>query len=112
VLAEQVAHLLPFHAAPRDVRRQVGLPASLEAHVVPDPLAPGAGSETLASLAGQIEQLLAEERFTGAVEMARAAVEMLEYVVSRAAEGDPKLSDLSGQLNRIRHNLDTLDVAG
>ena len=95
-----------------NVRQQVGLPASLEAHLVPDPLAPGAGSETLASLAGQIEQLLAEERFTDAVEMARAAVEMLEYVVSGAAEGDPKLSDLSGQLNRIRHNLDTLDVAG
>jgi hypothetical protein len=62
--------------------------------------------------AGQIEQLLAEERFTDAVEMARATVEMLQYAVCRAAEGDSKLADLSGQLNRIRHNLDTFDVAG
>lgn len=71
-----------------------------------------AGSDTLARLAGQIEQLLAEEQVADAVQMARATVEMLQHVVSRAAESDPNLDDLSGQLGRIRHNLDTIDVAG
>jgi hypothetical protein len=96
----------------REARQQIGLPASLEAHLVPDPLAPDAGSETLASVAGQIESLLAEERLADAVQMARATAEMLQYVVSRAAEADPNLQDLSGQLDRIRHSLNTLDVPG
>jgi hypothetical protein len=80
-----------------------GLPASLEAHLVPDPLA---------RLAGQIEQLPAEEQVADAVQTARATLEMLQHAVSRAAESDPDLADLSGQLGRIRHNLDTIDVAG
>lgn len=89
--------------------------------MVPDPLAPElaseadsetADSETLASLAGQIESLLVEERFADAVQMARATTEMLHHVVSRAAETDPKLDELTGQLERIRHNLNTLGVAG
>jgi hypothetical protein len=62
--------------------------------VVSHRLAPD--SVAVASLAGQIE-------------MARATVEMLRCFVSRAAEGDPKLVDLNEQLNRIRHNLGTLD---
>jgi hypothetical protein len=64
--------------------------------VGPHRLAPDSG--TVTGLAGQIE-------------MARATVEMLQCVVSRAAEGDPELVDLNEQLNRIRHNLGTLDVA-
>lgn len=96
----------------RDARQEIGLPSSLEAHLVPDPLAPGAGNETLASLAGQIKSLLAEERYGDAVHMARATTEMLHQVVSRAAETDPNLADLSGQLERIRHNLNTLEVPG
>ncbi len=52
------------------------------------------------------------ETLASTVEMARTAVEMLLCAVSRAADGDPVLADLSGQLNRIRHNLDTLDAAG
>lgn len=99
-------------AALRDARQEIGLPSSLEAHLVPDPFAPGTGSETLASLAGQIESLLAEERYGDAVQMARATAEMLHYVVSQAAEADPNLADLSGQLERIRHNLNSLEVPG
>jgi hypothetical protein len=93
-------------AALPEVRQQVGLPASLQAHLVPDPQAPGAGSETLASLGGQIELMLAEERYTEAVQLATATVDLLQQVLSRAAHVDTDLADGGRELEPIRDGLE------
>jgi hypothetical protein len=87
----------------RETRQQAGLPASLEARLVPD-----TSGDTLASLGGQIETLLGEDRFAEAAETALATVQMLQLVVSRAAREDPGLEDAGVQLERLRDELDTV----
>jgi hypothetical protein len=91
-----------------EVRQQVGLPAYLQAHLVPDPQAPDTGGETLASLGGQIELMLAEERYTEAVQLAIATVDLLQQVLARAAHLDPDLADVGGELESIRDSLNNI----
>jgi hypothetical protein len=86
-------------ALPETVRRGA-LPALLEAHLVPAPVDARTSRETLASLSGQLELMLGEERFTPAVQLAAATVDLLRRVVVR--------DDLRGALDAIRADLDAL----
>jgi len=84
-----------------ETRQQVGLPPEVAGYLMPD-----ITTETLANLSGQIESMLADEKYEAAVGLARAAVEVLQHVASRTPPHDPDLVDLSRQLDRIRENLD------
>jgi hypothetical protein len=94
-------------AALVETRQRVGLPASLEMRLVPDPLDPRAAPETLASLGGQLESLLRAERYTEAAETALATVDMLRQVLLRAARDDADVVRAGDELERVRHALDT-----
>jgi hypothetical protein len=82
--------------------RQGGLPALLEAHLVPAPVDARTSRETLASLGGQLESMLGEERYPAAVQLAAATVDLLRRVVR---------DDLRGALDAIHADLDALNLA-
>jgi len=67
-----------------ELRAQAPDPPALAGYLVPD-----TNSTTLASLATQIESLLADGRTDTAVEVAVAAAAMLEQVAPRVVERDP-----------------------
>ena len=89
-------------ALPETVRRG-GLPALLEAHLVPAPVDAGTSRVTLASLAGQLESMLGEERYALAVQLAAATVDLLRRMGLR--------NDLRRALDAIRADLDALNLA-
>jgi hypothetical protein len=93
----EVAGTLP------ETLRQGGLPALLEAHLVPAPVDARTSRETLASLGGQLESMLGEERYPAAVQLAAATVDLLRRVVVR--------DDLRGALDAIRTDLSALNLA-
>jgi hypothetical protein len=88
-----------------DTRQQIGTPPELAAHLVPDTT-----GDTLASLAGRIESLLAEEEYGEAVAVTLATAELLQQVAVRAEPLDPSLAALSEQVDRIREKV--REVAG
>ncbi|WP_271188930.1 hypothetical protein [Dactylosporangium matsuzakiense] len=87
-----------------EIVRNGGLPALLEAHLVPAPVDARTSRETLASLGGQLELMLGEERFTDAVQLAAATVDLLRAV------GGP--DDLRRVLDAIRADLEAVMVTG
>jgi hypothetical protein len=104
-LLDQVVDHPAVVAALQETRMRPGPPSELEA-----PPAPETGS--LASLGGQLESMLAEGRLADAVETATATVDLLRQVLARAAGTDPDLAGLTGQLDRVRHHLDTVGRIG
>jgi hypothetical protein len=83
--------------------RQGGLPALLQAHLVPAPVDTETSRETLASLGGQLETMLGEERYPDVVALATTTVDLLRRIVAR--------DDLRRAIDAIRADLDALDPA-
>jgi hypothetical protein len=68
-------------------------------------LMPATTAETLASLAQQIESILAEHPAEDALRLAQATVDLLQRLAPRVREMDPDLSGLDGELAEIRRGL-------
>jgi hypothetical protein len=83
-----------------ELRARIGDPAALSGYLVPDTT-----PATLASLSGQIESLLADNRLEDARRVGLSTVDMLAALAARAAELDPDLSGLGEELEQIRHGL-------
>jgi hypothetical protein len=84
----------------REFRARIQYPPGLHGYLVPS-----TDETTLASLAGQIELLLADDRANEAADLAVAAVTMLEEIAPRAAQLDPNLRSLYDQLEQVRGNV-------
>ena len=87
-------------SALREFRARIHYPPGLR-----DYLVPATNEETLASLAGQIELLLADQETDRAVEVAVAALDMLGRIAPVAEELDPNLGDLGRRLEQVRERL-------
>ena len=87
-------------SALREFRARIHYPPGLRGYLVP-----ATNEETLASLAGQIELLLADQETDQAVEVAAAALDMLERIAPVAEELDPNLGDLGRRLEQVRERL-------
>ena len=90
----------------RELRGRTPYPPGLGGYLIPD-----TNSETLAGLSWQIERLLAEDRIDEAVRLAGSAVEMLQQIAPRAAEIDPDLGVMAGQLDQIRKDIVAVSAA-
>jgi hypothetical protein len=66
---------------------------------------PATTVETLASLAGQIESILADHPAEDALRLAQATVDLLQRLAPRVRELDPDLSGLGDELAEIRRSL-------
>jgi hypothetical protein len=86
------------------LRQRGDLPSPLETYMPAE-----TGADTLASLAGQLESLLANERFSDAIQVVRAATDVLPKVVTNAAQHEPRLGSANGRLERIRQSVERLD---
>ncbi|MDT5028595.1 MAG: hypothetical protein QOE61_5021 [Micromonosporaceae bacterium] len=84
----------------REFRARIQYPPGLRGYLVPS-----TDETTLASLAGQIELLLADDRTNEAAELAVAALAMLEQIAPRAAQLEPNLRTLGDQLEQARGNV-------
>jgi hypothetical protein len=87
-------------SALRELRARIHYPPGLLGYLLPD-----TNEETLASLAGQIEQILAEDEPDQAMDVAAAALGMLEGIAPVAERTDPDLVDLSRRLEQVRGRL-------
>jgi len=87
-------------SALREFRARIHYPPGLQ-----DYLVPATNEETLASLAGQIELLLADQETDHAVEVAAAALDMIGRIAPVAEELDPNLGDLGRRLEQVRERL-------
>lgn len=87
-------------SALREFRARIHYPPGLR-----DYLVPATNEETLASLAGQIELLLADQETDHAVEVAAAALDMIGRIAPVAEELDPNLGDLRRRLEQVRERL-------
>jgi hypothetical protein len=84
----------------RELRDAAPDPPVLAAH-----LPPATNHETLASLSYAIEACLADDRTGDAAELADAALALLRRVAARAAELEPKLSELDDELAEVEQSL-------
>ncbi len=84
-------------SALREFRARIHYPPGLRGYLVP-----ATNEETLA---GQIELLLADQDADQAVEVAAAALDMLERIAPVAKELDPNLGDLGRRLEQVRERL-------
>jgi hypothetical protein len=78
-------------------REKTPYPPGLEGYLVP-----ATTVETLASLAGDIELLLAKDRLDDAVALALATADMLAEVAPRVAELNPHLAGLQDEVGQAR----------
>lgn len=87
-------------AALRDLRTRDPYPRGLAGY-----LAPSTDDGTIASLAGEIESLLGNDRPDEAVRLALAVVDTLQQIAPAAAERDPDLRDLADLLEQARQDI-------
>ena len=83
-----------------EMRAEAGDPPGLRGYLMPATTA-----ETLASLAQQIESILADHPVEDALQLALATVDLLQRLAPRARELDPDLSGLDDELAEIRRSL-------
>jgi len=83
-----------------EMRAAAGDPPDLRGYVMP-----ATTGETLASLAQEIESMLAEHPAEDALRLAQATVDLLQRLAPRVQELDPDLSGLDDELAEIRHSL-------
>jgi hypothetical protein len=84
----------------RELREQTPYPPGLAGYLVPD-----STPDTLAELGAQIESLLIQERVDEAVQVALAAITMLQGMSPRATELDSKVGELGDLLEQARQSL-------
>jgi hypothetical protein len=84
----------------RELREQTPYPPGLAGYLVPD-----STPDTLAELGAQIESLLIQERVDEAVQLALAAITMLQGMSPRATELDSKVGELGDLLEQARQSL-------
>jgi hypothetical protein len=82
------------------MRAAAGDPPGLRGYLMPATTA-----ETLASLAQQIESILAEHPAEDALRLALATLDLLQRLAPRVRELDPDLSGLDDELAEIRRSL-------
>ena len=80
-----------------EFRERAPYPAGLEGHLVP-----ATTEETLASLAQDIELLLAKDRLDEAVALALATADALTEIAPRVAELNPDLTGLGAEVQTAR----------
>jgi hypothetical protein len=83
-----------------ELRAEAGDPPGLRGYLMP-----ATTEETLASLAQQIESILADHPAEDALRLAQATVDLLQRLAPRARELDPDLSGLGDELAEIRRSL-------
>jgi hypothetical protein len=83
-----------------EMRAEAGDPPGLRGYLTPDTT-----DETLASLAEQIESMLADHPAEDALRLALATVDLLQRLAPRLRELDPDLSGLDDELAEIRRSL-------
>jgi hypothetical protein len=83
-----------------EMRAEAGDPPGLRGYLMP-----ATTVETLASLAQQIESMLADHPVEDALQLALATVDLLQRLAPRARELDPDLSGLDDELAEIRRSL-------
>jgi hypothetical protein len=100
-LLDQISAAEPVITALREFRDRTRYPPGLVGILPPD-----TDSGTLASVAQQIEGLLADDRPDDAVSAALATIAMLREVAPRAAELDPRHGALDLMLDQLRRELE------
>jgi hypothetical protein len=83
-----------------EIRAEAGDPPGLQGYLMP-----ATTVETLASLAQEIESILADHPVGDALRLALATVDLLQRLAPRARELDPDLSGLDDELTEIRRSL-------
>jgi hypothetical protein len=83
-----------------EMRAEAGDPPGLRGYLIPATTA-----ETLASLAEQIESMLAEHPAEDVLRLARATIDLLQRLAPRVRELDPDLSGLDDELAEIGRGL-------
>ena len=100
-LLDQISAAEPVLTALREFRERTRYPPGLEGILPPD-----TDSGTLASVAQQIEGLLADDRPDDAASAALATIAMLREVAPRAAELDPRHGALDLMLDQLRREIE------
>ncbi|HEY0531522.1 MAG TPA: hypothetical protein VGD29_07990 [Actinoplanes sp.] len=90
-----------------EMRAEAGDPPGLRGYLMP-----ATTDETLASLAEQIESILADHPAEDALRLALATVDLLQRLAPRVRELDPDLSGLDDELAEIRRGLTETSVPG
>jgi hypothetical protein len=95
-LLDRLSDRPPVVEALAELREKTGTPPEVAIYLVPE-----TNADTLASLSGQLESLLADGRYTEVIAVSRATVELLTEVVDRARRSEPSLGELLRQLERL-----------